>query len=93
MTDVILVDCSYHEGIIKLIVRDIKSKHVFTIHHCTECPENDCKWILIDLNYFIDKMNIKAIKSYCDGCNDPKKKHQIEINHKSSQDDLLEFEF
>lgn len=93
MSDVILINCNYHEGIISLIVQDIRSQRVFTLDHCIEPPESDCKWVLIDLNYFIDKMNIKAIKSYCDGCNDQKKKHQMEMNHKSSQDDLLEFEF
>jgi len=48
---------------------------------------------LIDLNYFIDKMNIKALQSYCRNCNDPKKKPNTEINPKSNQDDLLDFEF
>lgn len=74
MSDVILVDCYYREGIINLIVQDIRSQRVFIIDHCIECPENECKWILVDLNYFIDKMNDKAIRQYCGDCNDPKKK-------------------
>ena len=94
MSDVILVDCYYQEeGVINLIVRDIKSKREFTIHHCLKCPGNDCTWVLIDLNFFIDKMNDKTIRQYCGNCDDPKKKTDIYSKYKSSQDDLLEFEF
>jgi hypothetical protein len=93
MTDVILVDCCYREGFINLIVHDIKSRRVFTIHQCLVCPENDCTSVLIDINYFIDKMNEKVIRQYCGKCNDPKKKATTVINHKSSEEDLLEFEF
>jgi hypothetical protein len=92
-SDVLLIGCYYRNGIISLIVRDIKSKRVFPIHQCIDCPKNDCIWILIDINYFIDKMNEKAIRQYCGNCIDPKKKPHIEINHNLSQDDLLEFEF
>lgn len=93
ISDVILVTCYYREGIITLIVRNLRSKRVFAIHQHIECPENDCKWFLIDINYFVDQMEAKAIQSYCGNCNDPKKKPNAEINHKSSHDDLLEFEF
>jgi hypothetical protein len=93
MFDVNLVDCYYLDGIINLIVQDIRSQRRFTIDHCIEPPEGDCTWVLIDLNYFIDKMNEKAIKQYCGKCNDPQKKPNTEINHKSNHDDLLEFEF
>ena len=93
MSDVILVTCYYREGIITLIVRDIKSKGVFAIHHSLECHKNDCKWLLIDINYFVDQMDAKAIQSYCGKCNDHKNRRNSEINHNSSQDDLLEFEF
>lgn len=93
MSDVMLVGCYYRNGIIYLIVQDIRSQRVFTINHYIDCPENDCTWILIDIDYFIDKMNIKAIQSYCGNCTDPKKKPNAEINHKSDPDELLEFEF
>jgi hypothetical protein len=93
ISDVILVTSYYLEGIISMIVRDIRSKRVFSIHQRLESSENDCIWVLVDINYFVDKMDAKAIQSYCGNCNDPKKKPNTEFNHKSSQDDLLEFEF
>jgi hypothetical protein len=93
MVDVILVDCYYREGIINLIVQHIRSKRVFTIDHCLECHKIDCTWILIDLNYFIDKMDAKAIQDYCEDCNKNEKKSVVGINPKSSNNDLLEFEF
>ena len=94
ISNVILVDCFYQEeGIINLIVRDIKSNRVFSIHQCLKCPGSDYTWILVDLNFFIDKMNDKAIRQYCGNCDGAKKKPNPESNHKSTQDDLLEFEF
>jgi hypothetical protein len=93
MSDVELMDVFYKKGIINLIVRNIKLNREYIICHCIECPESDCKWILIDINYFIDKMNIKAIQSYCENCNDPLKKPHTKINYGSSSDDLLEFDY
>lgn len=93
MREVILVDCYYKNGIIHLIVRDIRTQRVFTLDHALEYPENECSWVLIDINYFIDRMNTKAVQSYCGCCNDPKRKSNSEISHKSNHDDLLEFEF
>ena len=90
MSDVILVDCYYFEKVIHLIVRDLKSKHVFTISQRLECHQNDCRWVLIDLNFFIDRMNIKTIEDYC-GC--ANKKKTIGGSKTKSSDDLLEFDF
>lgn len=93
MRDVILVDCYYRNGIIHLIVRDIRTQRVFTLDHCIEYPERDCTWLIIDINYFFDKEDSKAIQSYCGCWNDPKKKPKAESNHRSNQNDLLDFEF
>ena len=94
MTDVILLDVYYYEKVIHLILQDILSNKTFTIEQQIECPEIDCTWILIDLNYFIDKMNANAIRKYCVKCHD----HDVDSinNSKSKQnhaDDMLEFEF
>ena len=91
--DVILADCYYRNGIIHLIVRDIRSQIVSTLDHGIEYPERDCTWLLIDMDYFKDRMKIKAIQSYCGCGNDPKKKTNTEVNHKSNHDDLLDFAF
>ena len=94
MTDVILLDVYYYERVIHLILQDILSHRTFTIEQQIECTERDCTWILIDLNYFIDKMNANAIIKYCRKCHDPDVK-PID-NSKSKQnrdDDLLEFDF
>lgn len=94
MSDVVMVDAYYYEGNINLIVQDIRSHRVFAISHCLECPENDySNWILVDFDYFIDRMNAKVIKQYCGNCNDSEKKPNAEINSKNIRDDLLEFEF
>jgi hypothetical protein len=93
MSDVTLIDCYYYEGMINLIVRELKSQRVFSISLRLECPQNDCRWVLIDINFFIDKMNIKAIEDYC-GCsgNNMGKKPSGEGKPKIN-DDHLEFEF
>lgn len=93
MSTVRLIDCRYDQGIITLIVQELKHKRTSTINHCILPPEDVCNWVLIDSDYFIDKMNMKAIQSYCGDCNEPVKNSNTKINHKSSQDDLLEFEF
>ena len=94
MTDVILLDVYFYERVIHLILQDILSYKTFTIGQQIECTEIDCTWILIDLNYFIDKMNANAIRKYCVKCHD----HDVDSinNSKSKQnhaDDLLEFNF
>ena len=93
MNEVILLDLFYYEGNIHVISQDIHTHRVSTINFCLECPEKHCTRILVDVMYFIDKMNARAVQDYCGKCNDTKKKPNAEINPKSSLDDLLEFEF
>jgi hypothetical protein len=92
ITNVLLVDSYYKRGLLHLILRDIRSQRVFTIDHSIEYPENDCTWLLIDLDYLIERENIKAIKLYCGCINDTKEKNKTEINHKSNYDDLLDLD-
>ena len=94
MTDVILLDVYFYERVIHLILQDILSLKTFHIEQQIECTEIDCTWFLIDLNYFIDKMNANAVRKYCVKCHD----HDVDSidNSKSNQncaDDMLEFEF
>jgi hypothetical protein len=91
MSDVALNDCYYYEGLIYLIVQDIRSQEVFTIDQRLECPENDCTWILVDMDYLRDLMNAKAIRDYC-GC-DSKTKRTNGKSNPEATDDLLELEF
>jgi hypothetical protein len=91
MSDVLLVDCYYHEEAIHLIVEDIRGHGIFTISQCMECPEIDCPWVLVDLHFFHDLLDKKAIEKYC-GCEEENKKP----GHRSSlklNEDLLDFEF
>jgi hypothetical protein len=87
MSDVLLVDCYYYEGIIHLILEDVRSHQLFTISQCLECQE----WVLVDLNFFRDLQDTKAIRDYC-GCGD-----NTEVaghhNHPKVHEDLLDFEF
>jgi hypothetical protein len=93
MLDVTLVDCYYFDSIIHLIVQDIRSHRVFTISQYMECPEKDCtKWVFVDLDYFIDRLDAKAIKDYCGDCDETENKPIVKDNPRSN-DDLLEFEF
>ena len=93
MTDVRLIDVYYDEGVVNLIVQDIISQKTFCLNQYIKCPQNLCKWILIDLNYYIDKMNAIAIQSYCGKCPDAKNKPVAEIKPRQNHDDLLEFDY
>ena len=48
MTDVRLIDVYFDEGVINLIVQEIISQKTFCLNQYIECPQNPCKWILID---------------------------------------------
>ena len=93
ITNVLLAECYYKRGILHLILRDIRSQIVSTLDHSIEYPENECTWLIVDMDYFKDRENIRTIQAYCCCDNDPKKKANTGNNHKSIHDDLLEFEF
>jgi hypothetical protein len=93
MVDVILVDCYYREGIINLIVQDIRSQRVYSIHQSIGCPKNDCTWILVDINFFLEKMDAKAIEDYCCCCGNNLKRKPRNESNPISDDELLEFDF
>jgi hypothetical protein len=94
MTKVRLIDCFFDGGIINLIVQDISSQETFLIDQALESTEIDCTWILVDFNYFIDKMNSNAIRKYCEKCHDSNGNSVDENKSKQLRnDDLLEFEF
>jgi hypothetical protein len=89
--EIVLIDLFYYERDINLIVRDFKTDRVFRVNFCLECPEKHCTLFLVDLNYFSDRMDDRAIKDYC-GCDTDKKQPLSKCNTKAA-DDLLEFEF
>jgi hypothetical protein len=94
MIDVILLDVYFYERVIHLILQDILSYKTFTIGQQIECTEIDCTWILIDLNYFIDKMNANAKRKYCVKCHDPVVNSRDGSKSKQNlEDDILEFDF
>jgi hypothetical protein len=90
MTEIVLIDLFFYESNIHLITEDINTHRVTIVSFCLECPESNCTRYLVDVNYFINRMDAKAIHDYC-GC-DTKKKPVGEIKTKIT-DDLLEFEF
>jgi hypothetical protein len=49
--------------------------------------------ILVDSNYFIDRMDARAINQYCGNCLNKKKKPDVERNPNSNKVALLEFDF
>lgn len=93
ITNVLLADCYYKRGILHLILRDIRSQIVSTLDHSIEYPENECMWLIVDMDYFKDRENVRAIQAYCGCDNDSNNKTNTVINHKSNQDDLLDLEF
>ena len=93
MTNVVLEDCYYYEGKFHLIVRDIRSQKVYTIHQQIECALDVCKWVVIDVNFFNDQIDAKAVEDYC-GCSAKKeKKKPGDENNNITDDGLLEFDF
>lgn len=95
ITNVLLADSYYRNGIVHLIVRDFRTQRVFTLDHSLEYPESDdCPWVLVDVDYFKDRENYKAIQSYCDCDTYSKKKVNPVVSHKSDDDNnLLDFDF
>jgi hypothetical protein len=91
MTEVILVDLFYYKSNVHLIVQDINTSRVYKVHFGLEYPEHNCTMILVDVNYFIDRADDRAIKDYC-GC-DTNKKQTVRKGKIKAADDLLEFEF
>lgn len=75
MTDVRLVDVYYNEDAVHMIVQNIISQHIFTIVLHVDEGEVYCTSMVVDLDYFIDQLNIKAIKQYCRNCKEAEK-HQ-----------------
>jgi hypothetical protein len=91
MTAIVLIDLFYYKSNVHLIVQDINTQRVSIVSFCLECPENDCTRFLVDVEYFIDRLDAKAIRDYC-GC-DTNKKQSVGKSKAKAADDLLEFEF
>ena len=91
MTEIVLIDLFFYEGNIHLISEDFNTHRVSIIHFSISSPESDCTRYLVDMNYFIDKMDEKAIRQYC-GCDNNKKK-SIREGKAKANDALLEFDF
>ena len=68
MTDVRLLDVYYYEDAVHMIVQGILSHQTFTIVLHVKDGEVYCMSIVVDLDYFIDQLNLKAIKQYCGNC-------------------------
>jgi hypothetical protein len=92
MEDVVLLDGYYKEGIVHLFMQNVLSQRIFVIDQCIDCLVDQCQFILVDLDYFIDELNAKAIQSYC-GCDDAKKNSKTKTNPDLDQNDLLDFDY
>jgi hypothetical protein len=88
-----LLDAYYDDGVINLIVQDIVSQETFSINQYIKCPQNPCKWILIDFDCIVEEISTDIINSNCNTCADAKKKSPAESNHIKVNDDLLDFNF
>jgi REP element-mobilizing transposase RayT len=52
-----LLDAYYSEGIINLVLQDILSQETFTIDQQMKCTRDHIKWLLIDFDFYYDRMN------------------------------------
>jgi hypothetical protein len=91
MTEIVLIDLFYYKGNIHLISRDINTHRVSNVSFSVECPETNCTRYLVDIDYFIERMNERAIRDYCN-CDNNKNKPIGEVKPKFN-DDLLDFDF
>lgn len=73
--DVRLLDVYYYEDAVHMIVQAVNSQQIFTIVLHVDDGEIYCTSLLVDLNYFIDQLDMKAIKQYCGKCK-AAEKHQ-----------------
>lgn len=74
MTDVQLLDAYYNDDAVHMIVQGIISQQVFTIVLHVDGGEVNCTSMFVDLDYFINQLNMKAIKQYCGNCNTAEKR-------------------
>jgi hypothetical protein len=88
-----LLDAYYDDSIIYLLLQDVFSQDTFTIDQQIECTGDHLKWVLIDLDYLVEELNTKIIKSYFGSCNDAKQNSVTVSNHRKLYNDLLEFDF
>jgi hypothetical protein len=93
MTAIVLKDLFFYEGYIHLIAEDINTHKASIIHFELEGPESNCTRFLVDVNYFIDRMDAKTIQDYCGDCSDKDQKSEVESKAKSNKVDLIEFDF
>jgi hypothetical protein len=91
MIPIVLIDLFFYKGNIHVISEDINTQRVSIISFCLECPESNCTKYLVDIDFFIDRLDAKAIRDYC-GC-DVNKKQPVGKGKTKAADDLLEFEF
>ena len=75
MTDVRLLDVYYNEDAVHMIVQAVTTQQVFTIVLHVDGGKVNCTSMFVDLDYFIDQLNMKAIKQYCGNCK-ADEKHQ-----------------
>jgi len=75
VTDVRLLDVYYHEDAIRMIVQSIISQQILIIVLHIDEGQVYCTSMVLDLDYFIDLLNMKAIKQYCGNCTEAEK-HQ-----------------
>jgi hypothetical protein len=89
MTEIVLIDLFLYKSKIYLVSEDIATRRVFKVSFPLECPENECTLLVVDINFFKERMDDRAINDYC-GCSTNKKKP---LGKTKAADDLLEFEF
>jgi hypothetical protein len=89
MTEIVLIDLFLYKGKIYLVSEDIATRRVFKVSFPLECTSNECPLLVVDINYFKERMDDRAIKDYC-GCSTNKKQP---LGKTKAADELLEFEF
>jgi hypothetical protein len=91
MTEVILIDVFYYKSDVHMIVQDINTRRISRVNFPLECPGNNCTRYIVDVDYFTDRLDVKAIRDYCGCCDN--QRQPIGKGRTNAPDDLLEFEF
>jgi hypothetical protein len=87
------VDGYFKDSIIHLFVQDVITNRIFTIDQYILYTKSQCSWVLYDMEHYDKKCDNKSVTTYCEKCNDKKKRPVVDSNLKKLNDDLLDFEF
>jgi len=83
-----LVDGYFKDRSIHLFVQDVITQRIFTIDQYILCTKGQCSWVLYDTEHYYLICDYKPVSTYCEKCNDKKKRPVVNSNLKKLNEDL-----